>query len=25
VNAAIKPASPWFSFYGVKSADELGN
>ena len=23
VNAAIKPASPWFSFYGVKSADEL--
>jgi len=24
VNAAIKSASPWFSFYGVKSADELG-
>jgi tagatose 1,6-diphosphate aldolase len=23
VNAAIKAASPWFSFYGVKSADEL--
>jgi len=23
VNAAIKSASPWFSFYGVKSADEL--
>ena len=24
VNKAIKPASPWFSFYGAKSADELG-
>ncbi len=24
VNAALKPASPWFSFYGAKSADELG-
>ncbi|OYW04422.1 MAG: tagatose-bisphosphate aldolase [Acidobacteria bacterium 37-65-4] len=23
VNAALKPASPWFSFYGAKSADEL--
>lgn len=23
VNDAIRPASPWFSFYGVKSADEL--
>jgi len=23
VNAAIRPASPWYSFYGVKSADEL--
>jgi tagatose 1,6-diphosphate aldolase len=23
VNAAIKAASPWFSFYGVKTADEL--
>lgn len=24
VNDAIKPAHPWFSFYGAKSADELG-
>ena len=24
VNEAIKPAHPWFSFYGAKSADELG-
>ena len=24
VNAALAGASPWFSFYGVKSADELG-
>lgn len=24
VNEAIKPASPWFSVYGAKSADELG-
>ena len=23
VNEAIKPAHPWFSFYGAKSADEL--
>jgi tagatose 1,6-diphosphate aldolase len=23
VNLALKPASPWFSFYGAKSADEL--
>ena len=23
VNAALKPASPWFSFYGVSSADQL--
>ncbi|TAK16687.1 MAG: tagatose 1,6-diphosphate aldolase [Acidobacteria bacterium] len=23
VNEALKPASPWFSFYGAKSADEL--
>jgi tagatose 1,6-diphosphate aldolase len=23
VNAALKPASPWFSFYGVSSADAL--
>jgi tagatose 1,6-diphosphate aldolase len=23
VNAALKPASPWFSFYGVTSADAL--
>src|SRR6476469_9644722 len=23
VNAALKPASPWFSFYGVNSADQL--
>jgi tagatose 1,6-diphosphate aldolase len=23
VNDALKPASPWFSFYGAKSADEL--
>jgi tagatose 1,6-diphosphate aldolase len=23
VNAALKSASPWFSFYGAKSADEL--
>lgn len=23
VNAALKAASPWFSFYGAKSADEL--
>lgn len=23
VNDAIRPASPWFSFYGAKSADEL--
>ena len=23
VNAALKPASPWFSFYGVTSADQL--
>ena len=23
VNDAIKPAHPWFSFYGAKSADEL--
>jgi tagatose 1,6-diphosphate aldolase len=23
VNEAIKPASPWYSFFGVKSADEL--
>jgi tagatose 1,6-diphosphate aldolase len=23
VNEAIKPATPWFSFYGAKSADEL--
>jgi tagatose 1,6-diphosphate aldolase len=24
VNAALKGASPWFSFYGVESADRLG-
>jgi tagatose 1,6-diphosphate aldolase len=24
VNAALKPASPWFSFYGAASADALG-
>ena len=24
VNEAVKPASPWFSVYGAKSADELG-
>ncbi len=24
VNDALKPARPWFSFYGVNSADELG-
>jgi tagatose 1,6-diphosphate aldolase len=24
VNEALKPAQPWFSFYGVNSADELG-
>jgi tagatose 1,6-diphosphate aldolase len=24
VNARLKPAHPWFEFYGVKSADELG-
>jgi tagatose 1,6-diphosphate aldolase len=24
VNKAIKPASPWFSFYGAASADALG-
>ncbi len=24
VNEAIKPAHPWFAFYGAKSADELG-
>jgi tagatose 1,6-diphosphate aldolase len=24
VNTAIKPASPWFSFYGAASADALG-
>ena len=23
VNAALKPAAPWFSFYGVNSADAL--
>ena len=23
VNEAIKPAHPWFSFYGAKSADDL--
>ena len=23
VNAALKAASPWFSFYGVNSADAL--
>jgi tagatose 1,6-diphosphate aldolase len=23
VNAALKPASPWFSFYGASSADQL--
>jgi tagatose 1,6-diphosphate aldolase len=23
VNAALKPASPWYSFYGVSSADQL--
>ena len=23
VNDALKGAAPWFSFYGVKSADEL--
>ncbi len=25
VNEAIKPASPWYSVYGAKSAEELGN
>ena len=24
VNEAVRPASPWFSVYGAKSADELG-
>jgi tagatose 1,6-diphosphate aldolase len=24
VNARLKPAHPWFEFYGAKSADELG-
>ncbi len=24
VNEAVKPASPWFSFYGARTADELG-
>jgi tagatose 1,6-diphosphate aldolase len=24
VNAHLKPAHPWFEFYGAKSADELG-
>jgi len=24
VNAALEPATPWFSFYGAKSAHALG-
>jgi tagatose 1,6-diphosphate aldolase len=24
VNDHLKPARPWFEFYGAKSADELG-